>query len=75
LQAPAERAALAAPAGPAADAEKKICRRQKQMGSNMPQRVCATAAEWAAHDRQGQEGVEAFKRDIQNSGTNSPVGQ
>ena len=44
----------AAPAAPAAPAvatapEKKICRKEQEIGSIMPKRTCRTQAEWNAH--------------------------
>jgi hypothetical protein len=60
-------------ATPAAD--NKICKQMRVMGSNYPRRQCLTAAEWAQYDKEGQEQVETFERDIQNTGTNLPLGQ
>jgi hypothetical protein len=40
----------------------KICKRVTATGSNMPQNVCHTKEEWAAIDKQGQQGVEEFER-------------
>lgn len=41
---------------------KTICRRMSVMGSNYPQKVCHTQAEWAAYDKQGQDTVDQFER-------------
>lgn len=78
--APAQQASAAAnpdAAKPASgpkveDPNKKVCRSERQLGSNMPSRTCHTAAEWAQIDRQGLEGIDAFKRDIQSSTGVSP---
>ena len=68
--------AAAAPAAAPANADsKKTCKQMKVMGSNFPRRQCMTAEEWAQYNKQGEEQVETFQRDIQNSGTNLPLGQ
>jgi hypothetical protein len=59
---------LAACATPASDDASsaadsgKICKRITATDSNMPQRVCRTKEEWAALDKQGQQGVQDFER-------------
>lgn len=57
-------AACATPApvdSPAAAAQAdKICKRVLPTGSNMPQRVCHTEQEWAAIEKQDQQGVDDF---------------
>src|SRR5215475_13039526 len=71
--APKPMAAKAAPAPAPAKAlakdtgEKKVCRTQTEIGSNFPKKTCKTAAEWAVIDKGNLEGVEAFKRDSQQS--------
>jgi hypothetical protein len=49
--------------------EKKICKRTPVMGSNMPQRVCSTQAEWDVYDKAGQKTVEDFDRSRAALGT------
>ena len=51
---------------------KQVCRRQKEIGTNFPTRVCKTAAEWAAYDKANLEGVEQFKRDSMQTTGVSP---
>ena len=75
-----ERVPAAAPvapaAAPSAEADsKKTCKQMKVMGSNFPRRQCMTAAEWAAYEQEGKQQVESFERDIQNTGTNLPLGE
>lgn len=53
------------------DPNKRVCRRVTPTGSNMPQRDCATAAEWARRDAAGRAGAEEVKRQI-NSMTGTP---
>lgn len=58
-------AACATPATPdtalAANSE-KICKRMTSTESNVPQRVCRTAEEWDAFERQGLADVKSFER-------------
>src|SRR5262245_764095 len=60
--APASGKALATATG-----DKRVCRSQTEIGSNFPKRICKSAAEWAAIDKANLEGVDAFKRDSQQS--------
>jgi hypothetical protein len=59
-----ESAAKVADAG-----EKKICKRISVMGSNMPQKVCSTQAEWDVYDKAGQKTVDDFDRSRGSLGT------
>ncbi|MEQ8559041.1 MAG: hypothetical protein RIB03_12055 [Henriciella sp.] len=45
------------------DPDEEICKREEQMGSTIPRKICATRAEWAARTRSSQDGV----RDAQNN--------
>ncbi len=55
-----------------ADASGQICKRVTATGSNMPQRVCATAAEWDAREQAGRKNYENLRRDAQAGNTNFP---
>jgi hypothetical protein len=56
-------ACASAPDGASGAAQgEKVCKRMTPTGSNMPQSVCRTKDEWAAIEKQGQEGVEEFER-------------
>ncbi len=48
-------------AAPAPDPNKVICRRVEVTGSNMPEHVCKTRAEWASlaeqHDRETKDAI------------------
>jgi hypothetical protein len=66
---------VVATATPVASDSKKICRQLKVIGTNYPRRQCLTAAEWGEYEKEGREQVETFERDIQNGGTNLPVGE
>lgn len=39
------------------------CRQMKVPGSNVPQHICQTKAQWARFDRQSQQGIDDFTRD------------
>lgn len=56
----AATAAAAAPAAPA-EADRKICKNEKPVGSQIPKRICKTAAEWEA-DR---EAARKMMQDMQ----------
>ena len=45
------------------DPDEEICKREEQMGSTIPKKICATRAAWEAKTRASQEGT----RDIQNN--------
>jgi hypothetical protein len=60
----------AAKADPAASGQ-QVCRSIKPTGSNVPQRVCSTQAEWEAVDAQALENAEDFSRDIR-AGASAP---
>lgn len=45
------------------DPDEEICKREEQMGSTIPRKICATRAAWAAKTRASQDGT----RDIQNN--------
>ncbi len=49
--------------------EKKICKTLKTIGSNMPQRICSTQAEWDDYAKQGKGSVEDYQRDRDTSGS------
>lgn len=53
-------AGTAAPAAATPASERKICRNMPVTGSLASKRVCSTKAEWAAFDKKGQEGVDAY---------------
>ena len=65
--APASGKALVKEAG-----DKQVCRRQTEIGTNFPKRVCKTAAEWAAIDKANLAGVEQYKRESMQSTGTSP---
>jgi hypothetical protein len=76
--APAAKTAAAPAAGKALVKEagdKRVCRRQTEIGSNFPKRVCKSATEWAAYDKANLEGVEQYKRDSQQNTAASPMAQ
>ena len=53
----------------------KICKRMPVTGSNMPQRVCSTADEWAAYDKANRAAAEVFDEDRrQNAGQSATDG-
>ncbi len=56
------------PATEAAAGNERVCRRMEVMGSIRPQRVCATAAEWAAKEETDREGAESFDRARRQTG-------
>jgi hypothetical protein len=63
--APETPAVSLAPGAPKSDktAETgKTCRRVAVIGSNMTQKVCSTANEWADYDSRGRESVQDFER-------------
>lgn len=53
-----------APAAPAR--ERVICRRERLIGSNLPQRTCKTAREWEAESDQSRQDFERAR------GTSAP---
>jgi len=57
-----------APAAPATAAapEKKICRREQEIGSIMPKRTCRTQAEWDAIDRATEADTDTQLRDYRS---------
>jgi hypothetical protein len=40
--------------------ERKICKTMTTMGSNFPQKVCSTQAEWDAFDEQTRQSADEF---------------
>lgn len=53
----------------------KICKSMKVTGSNMPQRVCSTADEWAAYDKANRAAAEVFDEDRRaNAGQDATEG-
>lgn len=42
--------------------EEQICKRMSVIGSNLPQKVCSTKAEWDEFDRQQQAQSDDFNR-------------
>ncbi len=46
-----------------AGGDEEVCKRMKVMGSIRPQRVCASAAEWAAREAQDEQNASDFDRD------------
>ncbi|RIJ30981.1 hypothetical protein D1222_01550 [Henriciella algicola] len=50
------------------DPDEEICKREEQMGSTIPRRICATRAEWAAKTQASKDGT----RDIQNNALRTP---
>ena len=57
-----QRSAPVASAAPATP-EKKVCRREQEVGSIMPKRTCRTQAEWAAIDRETGGNAESQLQD------------
>lgn len=66
--------ARAAKANPA-PAGSQVCRSIKPTGSNVPQRVCSTQAEWDVVDAQARENAEEFSDDVRSSGAAGMRGQ
>ena len=62
---PAAPAATAAPAVATAP-EKKICRKEQEIGSIMPKRTCRTQAEWDAIDRATEADTDTQLRDYRS---------
>ncbi len=62
--------ALAVPAAAAAAPEKKICRREQEVGSIMPKRTCHTKAEWDAIDRVIAGDADKMLRDYRSRHSN-----
>lgn len=50
------------------DPDEEICKREEQMGSTIPRRICATRAQWAAKTQASKDGT----RDIQNNALRTP---
>lgn len=75
----APKAAAAAPTSGKAlvkeTGDKQVCRRQKEIGSNFPKRICKSAAEWAAYDKANLEGVDQYKRDSMQTTAAPPMAQ
>lgn len=49
----------------------QICRTMRATGTNVPQRVCSTQAEWDATDAQNRADAENFSREMR-SGNHEP---
>jgi hypothetical protein len=49
--------------------EEPICKNMPVMGSNIPQKVCSTPAEWDEFDRQARESVDVFDKDRKQGNT------
>lgn len=72
----AAKVAAAAPAKPVkvaakedpSDPNRKVCRRSTPTGSNMPQRTCATAAEWDKRDADNLRKQDEVNRMIRDKG-------
>ena len=45
------------------DPDEEVCKREEQMGSIIPARVCATRAMWAAQSKASQEYAAEIQRD------------
>ena len=50
------------------DPDEEVCKREEQMGSTIPRRICATSAEWAAKTQASKDGTRA----IQNNALRTP---
>ena len=50
--------------------EKKVCRREQELGSIMPKRTCRTQAEWDAIARSQQGTAESVLRDARSRSAN-----
>jgi len=53
-----EKSRAEAAKGPAG--ERKVCKSMMTMGSNFPQKVCSTQAEWDAFDEQARQSADEF---------------
>jgi len=62
---PASSPVPAVSAAPAA-AEKKVCRKEQEVGSIMPKRTCRTQAEWDAIDRQNGGNAQTMIDDMRS---------
>lgn len=51
--------------------DKQICKRLTPMGSNMPQRVCASEAEWDAREKAGRREYDNLRREAGAEGSSS----
>lgn len=49
-----------------------VCRTYRPLGSRIDQRVCATAAEWAARDTQGEKDADQFTREMRERASIPP---
>ncbi len=61
------RAAKAGGSGPDA----RICKTMSVMGSNFPQKVCSTQAEWDAFDEQTRASADEFTAERRSGNTES----
>jgi len=50
--------------------EKKVCRREQEVGSIMPKRTCRTQSEWAAIDRELGGDAESHLQDLRSRHSN-----
>lgn len=57
----ADADAASAPAKPAVDPNRRICRREMVTGSNMSRAVCHTRAEWDAIARSNSDAAERLR--------------
>jgi len=63
------------PAQPAAPAkEKKMCRHEQVLGSNIPARICLTRAEWAELDKHYEDVDQSFIQRRKNGFNAIPSG-
>jgi hypothetical protein len=57
-----EQAKAPPAADPASDANRKICRQEKPMGSLIPTRVCKTAAQWEEAREQSRKMMQDMQQ-------------
>lgn len=53
-----EKSRAEAASGPSG--ERKICKTMMQMGSNFPQKVCSTQAEWDQYNEEARKSADEF---------------
>jgi hypothetical protein len=54
--------APAASVSAAADADRKICRQERPMGSLIPTRICKTAAQWESEREQSRKMIQDMQQ-------------
>lgn len=76
LAAPAfaqDSTAAPTPAQPVAPKEKKVCRHESVLGSNIPARICLTKAEWSELDKHYENTDQGFIERRKDSFNNMPM--